>query len=321
MKKISVIIPVYNIEKYLPKCLQSIEEQSVFQDLEIILIDDGSKDDSGKICDAFAAKHKNATVTHKKNGGVSSARNAGIESATGEYISFVDGDDYLDSNHFDEFFKDIDNTNSDLIIHDYYVEFENSFYKYRKNKIKKEFKREESIKEILSGGIIGNNLFDKVFKKSKLGNVRFDSKIRIGEDLLFIYQFLKNTNKSFARNIATYHYIQRQGSAMNSNFSDKFFDIIEVSKVIESDIKKNYSDLINYAQALTIYSKYKTLERAYKSNDYSDYQVQIDSLNKDIKEYKLLMAYKYLSIKKFLGLLLIKISPKLYLLVCKIKHI
>lgn len=321
MKKISVIIPVYNIEKYLPKCLQSIEEQSVFQDLEIILIDDGSKDDSGKICDAFAAKHKNATVTHKKNGGVSSARNAGIESATGEYISFVDGDDYLDSNHFDEFFKDIDNTNSDLIIHDYYVEFENSFYKYRKNKIKKEFKREESIKEILSGGIIGNNLFDKVFKKSKLGNVRFDSKIRIGEDLLFIYQFLKNTNKSFARNIATYHYIQRQGSAMNSNFSDKFFDIIEVSKVIESDIKKNYSDLINYAQALTIYSKYKTLERARKMGFYNNNNLKLKQMEKNVKQYNISKAIKYMSFKKIAGLLLYKFSPKLYLVVCRIKKI
>ena len=321
MKKISVIIPVYNIEKYLPKCLQSIEEQSVFQDLEIILIDDGSKDSSGKICDNFANKYNNVYVTHKKNGGVSSARNIGIEIATGEYISFVDGDDYLNSNHFDEFFKDIDNTNSDLIIHDYYVEFENSFYKYRKNKIKKEFKREESIKEILSGGVIGNNLFDKAFKKSKIRNVRFNSKIRIGEDLLFIYQFLESVDKVLVRSIATYHYIQRTGSAMNSTFGDKFFDIIEVSQIIENNIKKNHPRLINYAQALTIYSKYKTLERARKMKFYNNYNFKLKELETDIKQYNIFKGVKYMSLKKFVGLILYKISPKLYLIICKVKKI
>lgn len=321
MKKISVIIPVYNIEEYLPKCLQSIEEQSVFQDLEIILIDDGSKDDSGKICDAFATKHNNVIVTHKKNGGVSSARNAGIESATGEYISFVDGDDYLDSNHFSEMLDDIKKTKSDLIIHDYYVEYNKSLYKYRQNNLEKNFNQNEALKEILSGGIIGNNLFDKVFKRELIKDIRFNSSIRIGEDLLFIYQFLEKTNKIKCRTIATYHYIQRSGSAMNSNFSEKFFDIIEVSQIIENSIKKNHPDLTNYAQALTIYSKYKTLERAYKTKTYNKFNKRLEILKKEIKEYSVLKAVKYMSVKKMIGLILMKFSSKLYLFICKIKKI
>lgn len=321
MKKISVVIPVYNIEEYLPKCLQSIEEQSVFQDLEIILIDDGSKDDSGKICDAFATKHNNVIVTHKKNGGVSSARNAGIESATGEYISFVDGDDYLDSNHFSEILDDIKKTKSDLIIHDYYVEYNKSLYKYRQNNLEKTFNQYEALKEILSGGIIGNNLFDKVFKRKLIKDIRFNCSIRIGEDLLFIYQFLEKTNKIKCRTIATYHYIQRSGSAMNSNFSEKFFDIIEVSQIIENSIKKNHPDLTNYAQALTIYSKYKTLERAYKTKTYNKFNKRLEILKKEIKEYSILKAVKYMSAKKMIGLILMKFSSKLYLFICKIKKI
>ena len=321
MKKISVIIPVYNIEKYLPKCLSSIENQKNFTNLEIILIDDGSNDSSGSICDKFLKKYNNVKVIHKENGGVSSARNVGIENATGDYISFVDGDDFLDTNHFDEILEDIKKTNSDLIIHDYYVEFENSFYKYRKNKIQKEFKKEESIKELLSGGVIGNNLFDKAFKKSKIGNVRFDSEIRIGEDLLFIYQFLENIDKVSARSIATYHYIQRTGSAMNSTFSDKFFDIIKVSEIIEKNIQEKFPNLLEYANALSIYSKYKTLERARKMKYYNKSNFKLNQMEKDIKKYNILNGIKYMSFKKFIGLLLYKISPSVYLLICKIKHI
>ena len=321
MKKISVVIPVFNIEKYLPKCLFSIEEQTAFQSLEIILVDDGSNDNSGKICDDFSAKYNNVKVIHKKNGGVSSARNAGIEIAKGEYVSFVDGDDYLDNDHFYEMLKDIELTHADLIIHDYYVENDKMFYKYRKNNIFKKFNKHEAIKEILSGGIIGNNLFDKSFSRQIIKDIRFDCSIRIGEDLLFIYQAIENANNIICKSTATYHYIQRNGSAMNSNFSEKFFDILKVSKIIENRIKKNYPELINYSEALTIYSKYKTLERAYKSKDYSNYLEEIKLLNQDIKKFSMKTAINCLSTKKFLGLLLIKISPKLYLLVCKLKNI
>lgn len=320
MKKISVIIPVYNIEKYLGKCLNSIEKQTAFDDLEIILIDDGSKDDSGKICDDFAKKNSNTVVIHQKNRGVSSARNKGIEVAKGDYISFVDGDDYLEKNHYEEMLKDLKEEEYDLIIHDYYVDFENSSYKYRKI-IRKIFNRKDAIKELLSGGTIGNNLFDKLFKRNNIKDLRFDSNIKIGEDLLFIYQFLEKVDSVICRTIPTYHYIQRVGSAMNSKFCDKFFDIIKVSDMIIDDIKKNSNELIKYAQSLSIYSKYKTLERAHKMNGYNDYRDILYKLEKDIKRYSIIDGMKYMSHKKFAGLLLYKISPKLYLHICKIKKI
>ena len=94
-EKISVVIPVYKVEKHLPRCLRSIEEQTVFSALDVILVDDGSPDASGAICDEFVARHANARVIHKQNGGVSSARNAGLDAATGEYTAFVDSDDFL----------------------------------------------------------------------------------------------------------------------------------------------------------------------------------------------------------------------------------
>ena len=95
MAEISVIVPVYNAEKYLPRCLRSIQEQTIFDQMEVILVNDGSADASGRICDEFAARHANARVLHKENGGVSSARNAGLDVATGAFIGFVDSDDFI----------------------------------------------------------------------------------------------------------------------------------------------------------------------------------------------------------------------------------
>lgn len=321
MKEISVIIPVYNIEKYLDNCLSSIEKQTVFNDLEIILVDDGSKDSSGKICDEFSKKYESVKVIHQKNQGVSAARNKGLEIAKSNYVSFVDGDDALSPNHYEEMLKDLKNKKYDLVIHDYFVKFEESSYKYRKKNKEKEYDQSSAMKELLSGGIIGNNLFDKLFKKEKIEKIRFDPNIKIGEDLYFIFLFIMNSNSIFVRPIPTYYYVQRSGSAMNSSFGEKYFDIIKVAERIDKIIKTEMPELVNYSEALAIYSKYKTLERAYKTNGYEDNKEILYKLEKEIKEYNIVDGIKYMSHKKFIGLILYKISPELYLFICKIKKI
>ena len=114
--KISVIVPVYNVEKYLRRCIDSILSQT-FSDFELLLIDDGSKDKSGDICDEYVAKDVRIKVFHKANAGVSSARNLGLDKAKGEFIFFVDSDDFLDKTHLENYSKDIDNF--DLIFQGY----------------------------------------------------------------------------------------------------------------------------------------------------------------------------------------------------------
>ena len=111
---ISVILPVYKVEKYIGKCLDSICKQS-YDSLEVILVDDGSPDRSGIICDQYAAKHANFVVIHKENGGVSSARKEGLARANGEYISFVDSDDYLENDYFEKLANEIGENCPDII--------------------------------------------------------------------------------------------------------------------------------------------------------------------------------------------------------------
>ena len=118
---ISVIVPIYNVEQYLKKCIESIIS-STYANLEIILVDDGSTDGSGKICDEFQAKDKRIRVVHKKNGGLSDARNVGLEIARGEFVSFIDSDDYIDSEMFEEVLTQFDK-NTDIVIYGRYVEY------------------------------------------------------------------------------------------------------------------------------------------------------------------------------------------------------
>ena len=115
MDLISVIVPVYNVEKYLDKCIQSIVDQT-YTNLEIILVDDGSPDNSGAICDEWAEKDNRIKVIHKANGGLSDARNAGLDIATGEYIAFVDSDDYIELDFYDKLYNVIKATNCDISI-------------------------------------------------------------------------------------------------------------------------------------------------------------------------------------------------------------
>lgn len=115
MPKISIIVPVYNVEKYLEKCVRSILAQT-FTDFELILVDDGSPDSSGAMCDQFAEQDQRVKVIHKENGGLSDARNAGIEIATGEYLGFVDSDDYIADDMYELLYTNIVKEDADLSI-------------------------------------------------------------------------------------------------------------------------------------------------------------------------------------------------------------
>ena len=112
---ISIIVPVYNVEAYIHQCIKSIIEQS-YKNLEIILVDDGSKDKSGKICDDYARKDKRIKVIHKKNGGLSDSRNAGITVATGKYIAFVDSDDWIEKNMYEKMYNECEKFGADICI-------------------------------------------------------------------------------------------------------------------------------------------------------------------------------------------------------------
>lgn len=322
MYELSVIIPVYNVVDWLPRCINSIIEQNVFEKVELILIDDGSIDGSSDLCDRYAFNYKNIIAFHKSNGGVSSARNLGLNNATGKYVVFVDADDYVEPYFLDSLLICAEQSNADLVVSDYYLSFPNGQkIRYRSSNKTVCWGQLESLIEFLKGGNIGVNLFDKLFIRNMIGDLRFDEKIKIGEDLYFIFQYLTSVSKVCGDFTPGYNYYQREGSAMKASFSMKYFDVIDVSERILEWIKNNKPEIIDYAEAMYIHSAYKTIERCYKADALSDYRQEVDILSRKVHLFPVVKAWKNLSKKQFLGFILIRFSPKLYVFVCRLMKI
>ena len=205
--KISVIVPVYNVEKYLPRCIESILAQT-FTNFEPLLIDDGSKDQSGKICDEYAKKDNRIRVFHKENGGVSSARNIGLENAKGEWLAFIDADDKVDA-----YYLTLDeNENADVIEKGYeeYDEHDNSV---QKHPIKKRtFSSQEDFFRLYVNKR-NNALWNKIIRRSLTEGYQFNTNVYMGEDFLFFIQFIHKIRRYKYSNIGLYFYYKRSSSA------------------------------------------------------------------------------------------------------------
>lgn len=228
---ISVIVPVYNVEKYLKKCLNSIVNQT-YMNLQIILIDDGSKDKSSEICDLFAMQDKRIVVVHRKNGGISKARNSGLDLVQGKYIVFVDSDDYIDNTMIEFLYKGIKENEADYAVCGFATVTD-------KNEIIKEYK---PIGEVLSGkNALKMHYFAeeyqvnyvtpwaKIFKREVWNEIRFVENICF-EDIEIMPRILFNCNKVVTINKIGYYYVQHESSVMhNLSLREKMYkDSIDI---------------------------------------------------------------------------------------------
>ena len=215
MPKLSIIVPVYKVEQYIHKCVDSILNQT-FTDFELILVDDGSPDNCGKICDEFVQKDERVRVIHKENGGVSSARNLGVDEAKGEYISFIDPDDWIELNMYEDIFNFVNENNVDVACFEVYEVKGNkcsAHYRFERNRV---FEKEEALYDILVD-IIDNSPCNKVYKRSVWEGVRFPVGRRF-EDVATIYKTFHNSNKVGYMKKAFYYYLKREGSAIALSF-------------------------------------------------------------------------------------------------------
>lgn len=242
MTTISVIVPVYNAEKYLPHCIDSILAQT-FTDFEVLLIDDGSTDNSGKICDEYAVKDSRIRVFHKKNGGVSSARNLGIKEAHGDWITFIDSDDWIYPNLLNDYYKYFPN-HADLYIQ--------GFIDSNKNKsVDKEqyWKGNNLIIETdkLEKQLIGF-VWNKLFKSSiiKDHQLFFDEKITMIEDLLFVYHYMICSESVLNIPRTNYYYWRHETSACFKKHSFESWDrLIDQFYGFMMQFHKEHKDFTN----------------------------------------------------------------------------
>jgi len=313
---ISVIVPVYNVENYLEKCVETIVNQT-YKNIEILLIDDGSKDSSSEKCDYLEKKYKNVKTYHKTNGGLSSARNYGIDRANGEYIVFVDSDDYIEKNMIEHLYNNIKETNAEMSICSFY---------YVKNS------KKDAPKYAKECFIVNNeNKFDYLYNDyylpttiawNKIYSRKIFEKLRYPEgkyheDEFMIFDILKNVSKISYTLVPLYNYVFRDDS-ITKKFSLKRLDCLEALDEREKYFKSmNRKDLIilNKQSKLNVIATFLT--EYYSSNNNCDIEL--------IKNYRLelrkiakeLILKKYIPIYKKIKILMIFIVPDLYFFVNK----
>lgn len=239
---ISVIVPVYKAERYLEKCVRSILGQT-YRNLEVILVDDGSPDRSGEICDAFEADDSRVRVIHQKNGGVSAARNAGLDSMTGEYFCFVDSDDYAEREMIAKLHEAITSNDVDLAICGY--------NKVTSNEIK-QCHRESGVlvgKEIIARFALAHYLdsgasspWGKLYKNCVQLDLRFDRSISMGEDLKFNIQFFETIEKMAIIEDCLYNYVDCAGSLTNSYKAGYYEGICDLYETTIGYIQRVFFD-------------------------------------------------------------------------------
>lgn len=261
-KLISVIIPVYNVQEYLIKCIESVINQT-YENLEIIIVDDGSTDKSTEICDKVKKNDSRIRVIHKENGGLSDARNVGIDNANGEYISFIDSDDYVDNNYIELLYNAIKQYDADMSIASHRVIYEKNIIDRSTGK---EFCAEpiEILKMLLYDNGIDTSAWGKLYKKSLFNEIRFP-KGRFFEDSATTYMLIDKSKKIGVCSKPIYNYVIRNNSISNETFSEKKMDLIVSTEEMTNYIKNKYPELEKACNRRLMYAYLSTLTQLAKS--------------------------------------------------------
>lgn len=252
--KISVIVPVYKAEAYLPTCIQSIREQT-YQNLEIILIDDGSPDRCGELCDAYAAEDPRIRVIHKENGGQSAARNMALDIATGDYIGFVDADDWLEPTMYETLYKLLTDHNAQISACGARLHFEDGSTAYLNTNYPADSSRRvfttiEALENVISNKQLTNSLWDKLYKRQIFDGLRL-SEGKIYEDMELMPKCLEKAETVVYDPAPLYQYRQTASSTIRGPFTPARFAEADVALAIAQDYKVRYPAL--YPRAFAYY--------------------------------------------------------------------
>lgn len=243
--KVSIIVPIYNVKKYLPRCIESITNQT-FKDIEIILVDDGSPDNCDQICDEYSLKDDRIRVIHKKNGGVSDARNVGIKECLGEYILMIDSDDWCDNTMVEELYKQIVSDKTDISICGYSIDYTNNNFSVYKDlgedtKFCGKDKIADAIYKLDTLGIfnvVWNRLYKTVIIREN--NLIFEKESTTGEDLLFNCEYFKCINSISFISKKLYHYMSQDEDTLVSKYRENLYEQVQKSNKARKDLYNFY---------------------------------------------------------------------------------
>jgi len=322
---ISIIVPIYKVEKYLNRCIKSILNQT-YKNIEIILVDDGSPDNCGKICDRYANEDKRIKVIHKKNGGLSDARNAGLEICTGEYISFIDSDDWVEKNYIEVLYNLIKLKNSDIAICNYIEIFDEKIKSLTEIEEIYTYSNIDSLYQLMGkNGVNFTVAWGKLYKKTLFENIRFPVG-KIHEDEYTTYKLLYISKKVSYTTKKLYYYLKRKDSITGESFNIKNrLDAIEAIKERIKFFNDNGLIELSYLSYKTLFFLYldviyylkiqkNNVNLNYKKNIYIDF----NNIKSKLKKTKFDIKFKIFYEMSFLAPF---ITYSIFIIIKKIKKL
>lgn len=304
MAVISIIVPVYNVEQYLPRCIQSLTQQTI-HDIEIILVDDGSTDHSGKICDAYALGDNRIKVIHfSQNHKQGKARNAGLDIATGEYIGFVDADDYVELDTYQTAYQAIKAYKADVSMFAIRVLLEDGSISYTNGLGRISiFDRMQSLRSFLNDeNIITDTCVNKLYAKNLFGSIRFQEGI-LYEDNEITCRLLDKSNLCVHTGTWKYNYLKRKGSTTQRAFQEENLDIIPINQERIRRIGEKYPTLSGLAVKHYLSSLISSLN-CLLASDYPSHKESAQLLKQELCKYAV-QATPPFRFKKHLQIVLI----------------
>ena len=309
---ISVIVPVYNVEKYLEQCIESIINQT-YKNLEIILIDDGSTDNSGKICEKYAKRDQRIKVVHQKNSGVSSARNTGIDFSTGKFINFIDSDDYIEKDMIEYLYNMIQTERADISMCSAYDVYDDKTIFSAKKNIYLTLNSHDAYYYMLQPKYFGIGICNKLISKELLKKDRFPIGRKNGEELELLQRLIYRAKKLVYSSEPKYYYRQRNNSATHSAVLSE--GLIESMKSLCNFAGKKFPDLYELMYTNYVLSCFQVY------NSYTRNNIKNKSFNRvyqELQKSKGKVTYKYLTNSKKVQLLLFYHCNKFWNLIVKI---
>ena len=320
---VSVIVPIYNVENFLERCIDSIVNQT-YKNIEVILVNDGSTDKSGEMCKSYEKKYKNIRVIHKKNEGVSKARNIGLKNANGKYILFVDGDDTLQLDMIQKLISIMKKNKAQIAQCAYKTIYEDGKFMPKSNSEKLYiYSTKDEILNNFFEKKITISVWNKIFEKSVIDNICFNENVSHYEDKLFVYYVLLKCNKFIDVNYLGYNYYKRKNSASYSTFKYSYLEIKDVDKMILKDVetKRFNRNIFELAQKNVLETDLELAKMMIKSKSNKKYSKEFGEIINEIKEFQNKFFYN-LSKKKKLEILLLKYNflQNIYRLMMRMKN-
>jgi len=299
-KKVSVIIPVYNVEKYLAQCVDSVLSQD-YKNLEVILVDDGSKDSCGAMCDDYKSKDDRVVVVHKANGGLSSARNAGTAVATGDYVAYVDSDDWVSEDYVSYLLGLAEKHGADIVSARLQTVWDNNSPEaidYSSEEVYV-FDRKSALAEMLYGYKIMVTAC-KLFRTDIAKDHPFPEGV-LYEDLGVMYKFFNDSDKIVSSNLPMYYYRRRSGSIMNEKFDKRHLVILEHANNQYEFIKSNYPELVTAAGYRCAFSVTKLAPMVVDAKDKETFKILQNELKDHYQQLsKNPKAYRKIKVRGFM---------------------